>query len=65
MAFHFKDYSLTVANIDDATWVAMFVPAKTPPAIVDALSSVDLHMPKLDAAALAKLAESRARLMAE
>jgi hypothetical protein len=34
-------------------------------AIVDALSSVDLHMPKLDAAALAKLAESRARLMAE
>ncbi len=23
-----------VANIDDATWVAMFVPAKTPPAII-------------------------------
>lgn len=34
-------------------------------AIVDALASVDLHYPVLDAAAKAKLAECRARLVAE
>ncbi|MFZ4749999.1 MAG: polyphosphate kinase 2 family protein [Phycisphaerales bacterium] len=34
-------------------------------AIVDALASVDLHYPALDQAAKAKLAECRARLMAE
>ena len=34
-------------------------------AIVDALASVDLHYPVLDEAAKAKLAECRARLMAE
>ena len=34
-------------------------------AIVDALASVDLHYPALDEAAKAKLAECRARLMAE
>ncbi len=28
-----------VANIDDATWVAMFVPAKTPPAIISKINS--------------------------
>ena len=34
-------------------------------AIVDALASVDLHYPVLDEAAKAKLAECRARLVAE
>jgi polyphosphate kinase 2 (PPK2 family) len=50
-----------VVPADNKWYTRMVVGA----AIVDALSSVDLHMPKLDAAALAKLAESRARLMAE
>ena len=50
-----------VVPADNKWYTRMVVGA----AIVDALSSVDLHMPKLDAAALAKLAQSRARLMAE
>jgi hypothetical protein len=33
--------------------------------IVDALSSVDLHYPALDAAGRAKLSDARAQLMAE
>jgi len=46
----------------DNKWYTRLVVAA---AIVDALASVDLHYPRLDAAALAKLAESRAKLMAE
>ena len=34
-------------------------------AIVEALASVDLHYPRMDDAARAQLAESRARLLAE
>jgi PPK2 family polyphosphate:nucleotide phosphotransferase len=46
----------------DNKWYTRLVVAAT---IVDALASVDLHYPSLDAAGRAKLADARAQLMAE
>ena len=46
----------------DNKWYTRLVVAAT---IVDALSSVDLHYPALDAADRAKLSDARAQLMAE
>ena len=46
----------------DNKWYTRLVVAAT---IVDALASVDLHYPALDAAGRAKLADARAQLMAE
>jgi PPK2 family polyphosphate:nucleotide phosphotransferase len=46
----------------DNKWYTRLVVAAT---IVDALSSVDLHYPALDAAGRAKLSDARAQLMAE
>jgi len=46
----------------DSKWYARLVVAAT---VIDALASVDLHYPRLDEAARARLAECRARLLAE
>jgi len=46
----------------DNKWYTRLVVAA---AIIDALASVDLHYPELDAAGKARLAEARATLLAE
>jgi PPK2 family polyphosphate:nucleotide phosphotransferase len=46
----------------DSKWYARLVVAAT---VIDALASVDLHYPRIDEAARARLAECRARLLAE